>query len=85
MAVCSFVVRRCQRYYFRIRVPRPLALATGRSQVVLSLKTANLGTAKIFSARMFFSFASTCAEMNLMIEDAKYSSTAGPGQAHRLI
>jgi site-specific recombinase XerD len=85
MGLCSFVIRRGQRYYFRVRVPRPISMATGRVHVVVSLKTCDLKTAKIYSARMFFSFASICVEMSAMIETAKHSPVTTLDQANRLI
>jgi site-specific recombinase XerD len=85
MGLCSFVIRRGQRYYFRVRVPRIISIATGREHVVVSLKTGDLKTAKIYSARMFFLFASVCVEMLVMIEAATHSPGTTQGQANRLI
>ena len=54
-----YVVKRRQRYHFRARIPGDIAAVTGRSHVIVSLRTGDLGQAKIFSARIFFLLASS--------------------------
>ncbi|WP_407932522.1 DUF6538 domain-containing protein [Acidiphilium iwatense] len=44
MALCSFVEKRRNRYYFRARLPVDIARAIGRSHVVASLGYAAVHT-----------------------------------------
>lgn len=57
MGFCSFIEKRCNRFYFRMRLPVDLAPILGRSHVVASLQTDDLRLAKQRAARLFLSLA----------------------------
>jgi integrase len=65
MGVCSFVERRQNRYYFRVRLPVDIATVLGRTHVVTALRTSDPCQAKIKSAQLFFLLASFFATMRL--------------------
>ncbi|WP_407932558.1 MULTISPECIES: DUF6538 domain-containing protein [Acidiphilium] len=47
MTLCSFVERRRQRYYFRVRLPREIVPILGRTHVVASLGTGESAAARV--------------------------------------
>ncbi len=65
MSGCSFVEKRSNRYYFRVRLPVDLVPVAGRSHVVASLFTSDPRAAKVRAARLYFSLASIFETMRL--------------------
>ncbi|WP_026440631.1 DUF6538 domain-containing protein [Acidocella facilis] len=57
MAMCSYVERRRQRYYFRARLPADLAFVLEQTHVVGSLMTNDARVAKIRAARFYLDYA----------------------------
>jgi hypothetical protein len=46
MGFCSFIEKRCNRFYFRMRLPVDIAALIDRSHVVASLQTGDLRLTK---------------------------------------
>jgi site-specific recombinase XerD len=84
MALSSYLVRRANTYYFRARNPADIAAATGRPQVVMSLKATDLRIAKVAAARIFLSLASIYEKIRVMIDAEFPGRTEGLTRAQRL-
>jgi integrase len=84
MSRCSYLVRRSARYYFQARLPTEIARFTGRAEVVISLRTADLRAAKIICARIIFSLASIYEQISDMIATGYNLNSDGLRRAERL-
>ncbi len=69
MAVCSYVERRRQTYYFRARLPGALAAILGRTHVIGSLLTTDARAAKIRAAKFYFILARHLHILDLRMRD----------------
>ncbi|WP_298161836.1 site-specific integrase [Acidocella sp.] len=74
MAMCSYVEKRRQRYYFRARLPGEMAGMLGRTHVVGSLLTGDSRIAKIRASRFYFVLAGFLSMLSLRMRDNAHSS-----------
>lgn len=74
MAMCSYVERRRQKYYFRARLPVEAVGLLGRSHVVGSLLTGDVRVAKTRAARFYFVLAAFLSILCLRMRDSAFSS-----------
>lgn len=79
-----YVEKRRQRYHFRARIPGDIAAVTGRSHVIVSLRTGDLGQAKIFSARIFFLLASSYDQIRARMRELFTPVGPDSAEAQRL-
>src|SRR5579862_6175814 len=73
MAMCSYVERRRQRYYFRARLPGETAAMFGRTHVLASLLTGDSRAAKFRAAQFYSSLAAFLSMLNLRMRDEALS------------
>ena len=77
MALCSYVERRRQRYYFRVRLPSGIGRLLGQSHVIASLVTRDPGAAKIRAARMYLVVAAFLTTLIRRMSDHDHIEAQG--------
>jgi integrase len=85
MGFCSFVEKRCNRFYFRMRLPVDIAAIAGRSHVVSSLQTDDLRLAKRRAARLFLLLAAFLETMRLRMAQTLNIDGNDPNQTEALV
>jgi integrase len=84
MGFCSFIEKRCNRFYFRMRLPVDIADLIDRSHVVASLQTGDLRLAKQRSARLFLLLATYTETMRLRMAQTLNIDVDDPNQTEAL-
>jgi len=84
LSLSTYLVRRANTYYFRARIPADIAVATGRSQIVVSLRTTELRIAKVAAARVCVSLSTICGTIRSMADDVFTDRIDGLTKAQRL-
>jgi len=72
MALCSYVERRRQTYYFRLRLPAGTDTLLGRTHLIASLGTRDPRTAKTRAARFYFVVAGFLTTLGLRMVDSNH-------------
>ena len=85
MAMCSYVERRRQRYYFRARLPLEAAAVLGRTHVVGSLMTSDSRLAKIRAAKIYLDYAACLHIIALKMRDALNSLNCRSAREEALV
>ncbi len=84
MALCSFIEKRRNRYYFRSRLPVDLVPIVGRTHVVISLGTADPPTAKFRAAFCMQSLTYCAAIIRLAMRPSNDILDAGQNPVETL-
>lgn len=84
MALCSYVERRRERYYFRLRVPPLAGAVLGREHVVASLLTRDAAQAKLRAAKIYLVVSPFLHMLCLRMRDALHSLGMPPTGADAL-
>lgn len=85
MALCSFIEKRRNRYYFRSRLPVDLVPIVGRTHVVISLGTADPPTAKFRAAFCMQSLTHSIAILRLAMRRADNIAEDRQNQVEALV
>lgn len=72
MALCSYVERRRQTYYFRLRLPAGIDDLFGRTHLVASLGTRDPGAAKLRAAKLFLVVDAFVRTLSLRMKERDY-------------
>ncbi len=84
MALCSYVERRRERYYFRLRVPPLAGAVLGREHVVASLLTRDAAQAKLRAAKIYLVVSPFLHMLCLKMRDTLHSLEMPPTGADAL-
>lgn len=84
MALCSYVERRRERYYFRLRVPPLAGAVLGREHVVASLLTRDAAQAKLRAAKIYLVVSPFLHMLCLRMRDTLHSLGMPPTGADAL-
>ncbi|HQT90147.1 MAG TPA: hypothetical protein PK677_16710 [Acidiphilium sp.] len=85
MALCSFIERRRQRYYFRVRVPTDIAPILRRTHLIASLQTGHSGAAKLRAAKMYLVLTHFLTTMRIRMLDDQHIDGRTENAAAKLV